>query len=48
MEMVQGYVKKRSFPFWGETPFSDLFSLLEMLFPLRFPTHFRKFTAKEF
>lgn len=33
MEVVQDYVKKRSFLFWGRTPFSDLFPLLEMLFP---------------
>ena len=42
MEMVQDYVKKRSFPFWGKTPFPDLFSLLEMLFPLCYPTHLQK------
>lgn len=34
--------EKEPFPFWGKTPFSDLLSLLEMLFPFCFPTHLQK------
>lgn len=37
-----GLCQEEPFPFWGKIPFSELFSLLEILSPLCFPTHLQK------